>query len=59
MHRKVYLKYGRKFSKYHHRESALGRYFQMKIQFLHSIRTQLTLQLDDPLKRSGKVPLAR
>jgi hypothetical protein len=26
---------------------------------LNRNRTQLTLQLDDPLKRSGKVPLAR
>jgi hypothetical protein len=31
----------------------------MNQSFSDSIRTQLTLQLDDPLKRSGKVPLAR
>lgn len=34
-------------------------YSKPPIFILFKIRTQLTLQLDDPLKRSGKVPLAR
>ena len=32
---------------------------KLQIFILFKIRTQLTLQLDDPLKRSGKVSLAR
>ena len=34
-------------------------FLEMIIEVFSCNRTQLTLQLDDPLKRSGKVPLAR
>ncbi len=37
----------------------VGLFSRMNISIFYWIRTQLTLQLDDPLKRSGKVPLAR